>query len=293
MHSSTYRFNWEISIMFCGLFFRKICVRKNSRSFFSPKKAANSFSGRPSEDRGQSLTSATRQRLKLTLFNFSFSTLAKSIFLDFGLGWMRNQGNESSKESNCWELKSFHLATTSPIESRWSWANLIRKSLRILPGPLQPEPTFALRARHANPIFRDRENVFPKCTSVSSLYPQRNGNIRNRCLPIITFGVSWTFQSVEEHPNLLSPRHKYPFISKLIFCGRGRCMKYKYEIHEIHIQNTWNKNILLSEGWSFAGEAVAWNTLGISGALVSSSWRLPPKYFTVRHKNIYYPRQDL
>ena len=113
--SSTDRFNWKISIMFCGLFFRKICVRKNRRGFFSPKKAANSFLGRPSEDRtaGQASTDFGQ--------NWHCSTSS--------FGWARNAGlwTQSGNEFNCWELKSFHLATTSPIQSRWSRAKLIRR----------------------------------------------------------------------------------------------------------------------------------------------------------------------
>ena len=93
-----------------------MCKEKQPRLLF-PEKAANSFLARPSED---------RTGLQLTLVK-----TAKLIFwtrLAGMRGCSRNQGNESNRGriKFCRELKSFHLATTSPIESRWSRAKLIR-----------------------------------------------------------------------------------------------------------------------------------------------------------------------
>ena len=126
MHSSTYRFNWEISIMFCGLFFRKICVRKNSRSFFSPKKAANSFLGRPSEDR----TAAQAP----TDFGQNWHCSTSSF------GWARNAGLWA--QSGKWiqllriEIISSGDDFSNPIPLIPSKIDPEAKSLRILHGPL-------------------------------------------------------------------------------------------------------------------------------------------------------------
>ena len=115
--------------MFCGLFFRKICVRKNSRGFFSPKKAANSFLGRPSEDRTEAGAAGQPSNglwSKLTLFNSFIFWLSKECRVVVGAIKEMNSIAENWNHF-IWELKSFHLATTSPIQSRWSRAKLIRR----------------------------------------------------------------------------------------------------------------------------------------------------------------------
>ena len=140
--------------------------RKNSRGFFSPKKLQIlSWVGLLRIVR-------TGQGLELAGLQLTLVKTAKLIFstrLPGMQGCSRNQGNEF----NCGrikifrELKSFHLATTSPIESRWSRAKLIRrqKSCESCSAHCTASKLF-----HHLPAARRvnfwRKKMFQKCSEV-------------------------------------------------------------------------------------------------------------------------------
>ena len=149
-------------------------VRKNSRCFF-PRKKVQILSRVGLVRTGQRLVLAGLWS-KLTIstvssFQTSLTGMCRVV------GAIKKMNSILAKKKNCWELKSFHLATTSPIESRWSQAKLIRRQnlCESCTAHCTASKLFQLHLhpRYANPTFWERKKVKKICFFSQTKIPKR------------------------------------------------------------------------------------------------------------------------